>query len=122
VDLPAILVTLSETADGLVIRIKGEAREDSAGALLDALLAPGCHPAVVTLDLSELRSISCLAMGVLVAYQRSVVRTGGHVRLAEQMQPAVKEVLTRAGLFDLFEIKADAGPAANRQECPGIAS
>jgi hypothetical protein len=36
----------------------------------------------VTLDLSELRSISSLAMGVLVAYRRGVVRRGGRVRLA----------------------------------------
>jgi anti-anti-sigma factor len=66
----------------------------------------------VTLDLSELRFISSLAMGVLVTFRRSVVRTGGRVRLAEGFQPAVKEALTRAGLLDLFA--TDAGRAPSR--------
>ena len=64
--------------------------------------------AVVTLDLSELRLLSPLALGVLVAYRRSVVRGGGWVRLAKEMQPAVKEMLARADLFDLFETTEDA--------------
>jgi anti-anti-sigma factor len=116
-------VEVSETADGMVIRVKGEARVECAGALLDGLLAPAARrPAVVTLDLSELRSISCLALGVLAAYRRSVVRTGGRVRLAGVLQPAVKESLVRAELFDLFETSADAKPAQNRQAgpAPGI--
>jgi anti-anti-sigma factor len=102
------------------MRVKGEAREDCAGALLAGLLAPARHPTAVTLDLSELRSISCLAMSVLVAYRRSVLRTGGRVRLARELLPAVKEVLTRAKLFDLFETAA--GPAPGRRECLAIAS
>jgi anti-anti-sigma factor len=111
----AVQVEVSQTADGLVIRVKGEARDECAGALLDGLLAPAARPrAVVTLDLSALRSTSCLAMGVLAAYRRSVARTGGRVRLAGVLQPAVKESLVRAELFDLFETSADAGPA------PGI--
>jgi anti-anti-sigma factor len=107
----------------MVIRVKGEARADCAGALMDGLLTPTARrPAVVTLDLSELRSISRLAIGVLVAYHRSVVRTGGRVRLARELQPAVKEALARAKLFDLFETIADAGPAPSRRECLAIAS
>jgi hypothetical protein len=77
---------------------------------------------VVTLDLSELRSISRLAVGVLVAYHRSVVCTGGWVRLAGELLPAVKEALARAGLFDLVEPSADAGRAPSRRECLAIAA
>jgi anti-anti-sigma regulatory factor len=106
-------------SDGVVIRVKGEASVESAGALLSGLLAPASRrPAVVTLDLSELRSISGLATGVLVAYRRVVVRAGGRVRLAEELQPAVKEALARAESLDLFETTADAGPAPNRQAGP----
>jgi anti-anti-sigma factor len=91
----------------MVIRVKGEARVDCAGALLDGLLASTARrQALVTLDLSELRSISSLAMGVLVAYRRGVVRSGGRVCLAEGLQPAVHEALARAELFDLFETTA----------------
>jgi len=109
--VPAVEVAVSPTADGMVIRVKGEAQVDCVGALLGGLLAPSaCRPAVVTLDLSELRSISCLAIGVLVAYRRSVVRTGGQVRLAEDLQPPVQEALSRAELFELFKTTADAGP------------
>ena len=64
-------VAVSRTPDDTVIRVKGEAGVGTAGALLDDLLAPAaCRSAVVTLDLSELRCISSLAMGVLVAYCR----------------------------------------------------
>jgi hypothetical protein len=116
--VPAVLVAVSQSADGMVIRVKGEARPHCVGALMNGLLAPAaCRPALVTLDLSELRSISWLAMGALVAYRRGVVRNGGRVRLAEELQPAVKEALARAELFELFETSADAGPAPNRQKC-----
>jgi hypothetical protein len=77
---------------------------DCVDALLNGLLIPtALRPAVVTLDLSELRCISSLAMGALVTYRRGVVRTGGRVRLAGELQPAVREALARAELLDLFQ-------------------
>jgi anti-anti-sigma factor len=107
-------VSVIQTAAALVIRVKGEATVQSVGVLQASLLAPSaCRPAVVTLDLSELRSISCLALGVLVAYRRGVVRTGGRVRLAEELQPAVHEALARAELLGLFESSADAAPVSD---------
>jgi anti-anti-sigma regulatory factor len=69
---------------------------------------------VVTLDLSEVRSISSLAMGVLVAFRRGVVRAGGRVCLAPDLHPAVREALTRAELTSLFETDGGAGPCAGR--------
>ena len=38
--VPAVRVAVSQTADGMVIRVKGEARADRVGALGDGLLAP----------------------------------------------------------------------------------
>jgi len=76
----AAQVEVCQTAAG-IIQVKGEGRAECAGALLRGLLAAR-RLAVVTLDLSELRSISSLARGVLVGYCRSVVRRGGRVRLA----------------------------------------
>jgi anti-anti-sigma factor len=106
--VPGVNVTISRTGDDMVVRVEGEARVDCAGALLDGLLRPSaCRSPVVTLDLSGLRSISALAVGVLVCYRRSVVRTGGRVHLARQLQPAVRAALTRAGLPDLFETGED---------------
>jgi hypothetical protein len=49
-----------------------------------------------------------------VGYCRSVVRSGGRVRLAGVLQPMVSESLGRAELFDLFEPSADAGPAIQK--------
>jgi hypothetical protein len=117
-------VVVSPTCDGLLIRVKGEARVDCVGVLLAGLLAPSAlRPAIVTLDLSELRCLSSLAMGALVAYRRGVVRTGGRVRLAEQLQPGVREALARAELFDLFEPDTgNAVPAASRQAVPAPAA
>jgi hypothetical protein len=95
----------------MVIRIKGEALADCAGALLNGLLAPtACRPALVTLDLSELRSISSLAMGVLTGFRNGVVRSGGQVRVAGPMQPAVHEALTRANFLGLFAADVESAP------------
>jgi anti-anti-sigma factor len=100
----AIQVAVCQTADGVVIRLGGDAGVGVAGELLDGLLAPAARrPAVVTLDLSELRSISCLAVGVLAAYRRGVVRNGGRVLLAGPLQPAVKASLVHTGLLELFD-------------------
>jgi anti-anti-sigma factor len=100
-------VTTSQTADGLIIRVEGDAGVEQSGALLSGLLAASAgRPAVATLNLSDLRSISSLAMGVLVTYRRGVVRAGGRVRLTSELQLAVREALARAELFDLFETAA----------------
>jgi anti-anti-sigma factor len=107
----AIQVNLGQSSDHLVIRLKGEARVEYAGALTDGLLSHvSRRPALVTLDLSELRSISSLAMGVLAGFCRGVIRACGRVCLAEGLQPAVREALTRAELTALFEPTA-AAPA-----------
>jgi anti-anti-sigma factor len=119
VAVSAVQVAVIQSANGIVIRFKGEATADCAGALLGSLLAPSaCRPAVVTLDLSELSFISSLAMGVLVAYRRGVVRAGGRVQLTAALQPSVKAALARAELLDLFETAPDqgavpSGPAAS---------
>jgi anti-anti-sigma regulatory factor len=98
------------------MRVKGEATVDGVGALENGLLTPAAlRPAVVALNLSELRCISSLAMGALVAYRRGVVRTGGRVRLDGELQPGVREALARAELLELFEQDTgEAGPAPNR--------
>lgn len=115
----AIQVNVGQACDDLVIRLKGEARVEFAGALMDGLLSSTAHrPAVVTLDLSDLRSISSLAMGVLAGFRRGVVRAGGRVRLAEVLQPAVREALTRAELLTLFEPAAAAVPASSLPAAP----
>jgi anti-anti-sigma factor len=98
-------------SDGMAIRVKGEPREEFAGALLDGLLAPTeCRPALVSLDLSELRFMSSLALGVLAGFRRGVVRAGGRVRLVGEVQPAVGEALSRAGLLGLFVTDAETTP------------
>jgi anti-anti-sigma factor len=108
-------VTTDRTGDDLIIRVKGEAGVRSSGALLHGLLSSaGRRPAAITLDLSELRFVSSLATGVLVAYCRGVVRGGGRVRLAGQLQPAVKEALAQAELLDLSGPPASARAAQGR--------
>ena len=117
--VPVLTVAISQTADDMVIRVKGEATVECAGPLVDGLLAPTAHhPAVVTLDLSELLCISTLAMAGLETFRRGVVRTGGRVRLAKGLKPAVNEALIRAELFDLFETTGagDEGPRRTKAE------
>jgi anti-anti-sigma factor len=117
-------LVVGQTSDQMVIRVKGEATVTSSGSLLNGLLAPAARrSAEITLDLSELRFVSSMAMGVLVAFRRGVVRSGGRVCLAETLQPAVREALTQAGVLEIFEARADAQPGPSRhtgRRAPGI--
>jgi anti-anti-sigma factor len=100
---PRIEVEVVEVPGGVVVRARGEGGAWEAGALEAGLLRPAARrPPRVTLDLSGLRSLSAVAMGVLVTYCRGVVRAGGRPRLAAEMQPPVREALERAGLTELF--------------------
>jgi anti-anti-sigma factor len=100
-------VAIQQMPEDVVIHLKGEANFDEADALAGSLMAPATRrEACVNLDLTELKSISCLAMRVLVDYRRGVVRTGGRVRLAGALQPAVHEAFARARLFELFDTTA----------------
>jgi hypothetical protein len=70
----------------------------------------------VTFDLSELRFISTLAMGVLASYRRAAVRIGARVGLAPDLHPVVREALTRAESIGLFETVGRGSPGAG----PGL--
>jgi anti-anti-sigma factor len=103
-----------DTRDGVVVKLRGEAGVPEAAALEASLLGlVARRPPRVTFDLGELRFISSLAMGVLVAFRRGAVRTGARVCLAASLHPAVREALTRADLLPLFEAAGESEP------CPG---
>jgi anti-anti-sigma factor len=108
-------VVIHETWKGPVVQLRGEAGVSEAQELQTWLLRlaarrSGC----VTFDLSELVSVSSLALGILVAYRRGAVRTGTRVCLAPDLHPAVRKALNRAGLRGLFEtdgsVAAHVGP------------
>ena len=100
---PLVEVAIRATPEEVIVRVQGEATVVAASTL-DASLLPliARRPRLVTLDLSDLRCLSALAMGVLVRYRRAVVRAGGRVRLALTLQPPVREALGRAEVLELF--------------------
>jgi anti-anti-sigma factor len=106
-----------DTAAGVEVRLRGHAGVLEVDAL-DFVLRPlsARRPACVTFELSKLESISSLGMGLLVAFRRGIVRAGGRVCLAADLQPGVREALDRTGLMSLFEgvgtAKAYVPPAA----------
>jgi anti-anti-sigma factor len=109
-------VEVVETPEGLVVRLSGEAGIPEAGALeaaVSRLVAR--RPACVTFDLSELRLISSLAMGVLVAFRRAATRAGARVCLVPDLRPAVREALERAELLSLFETARRAVPDGGKR-------
>jgi anti-anti-sigma factor len=111
-------VEVHDTPEGTIVRLRGEAGVVEAGALEAALLRLAARrPAKVTIDLSELEFISSLAMGVLLAFRRGVVRTGGRVCLAPELRPMVREALNRAELLSLFEVGRGAEPDAAPVPC-----
>jgi anti-anti-sigma factor len=107
-------VAIHDQANEVVVRLKGEGGYLEGGVLDNALTPLRAHrPALVTFDLSELRLISSMVLGVLVHFHRSTLRTGGRMRLIA-LQPIVREAIERASLTELFEIhdSADAAVAA----------
>jgi anti-anti-sigma factor len=123
--VPPIEVRIQEAPGEVVVRIAGEAPVGQAGQLADALLGVSCRrPRLVTLDLAGLSFISSLAMGVLVAFRRGIVRAGSRVRLAAPLQEPVRQALARAELLTLFgwpaeaeACKADVAPAVSTPNC-----
>jgi anti-anti-sigma factor len=114
-------VELLDTAQGAVVRLRGEAGVPEASALEAAVSRLGAgRRARVTLDLSELLFLSIFAMGVVVALRRAAVRAGARVCLAPDLEPPVREALNRAGLMGLFEAAdgsgAGVGPAPRSRD------
>src|SRR5262249_31286759 len=90
--LPQIEMEVVETAEGILVRVRGEGLIMEVDHLQAGLLRLAAQRlTLVTIDLSELRSVSSLAMGVLVGFRRGVVRGGGRVRLLPAKQTAVRE-------------------------------
>jgi hypothetical protein len=76
----------------------------------------------VTFDLSELRFISNLALGVLAAYRQAAVRAGARVCLAPALHPEVRRALDRAELMGPSEAVGGARPGAEgaRKQYPSV--
>jgi anti-anti-sigma factor len=102
----------------VVVRLRGEAGVTEAGVLETSLLRVVARlPTCVIFDLSELRFLSSLALGVLASYRRAAVRTGVRVCRATALHPPVREALDRAGLLDLFDAVDVAEPSAGPGPC-----
>jgi anti-anti-sigma factor len=115
-----LAVEVVDAAEGVVVRLRGEAGVAEARAL-EACLLPlvARRPARVTFDLAGLVLLSSLAMGVLVSCRRAVVRAGGRVCLAPDVPPAVRAALDRAALTGLFNAVADPEPPTRDGAVPG---
>jgi anti-anti-sigma factor len=86
------------------LRLEGRTSVGQVDALERALLRLNAlRPKLVRLDLSDLQSVSSLALGVLALCCRGVVRAGGRVQLAPPPSPEVAAALGRAGLLDWLD-------------------
>jgi anti-anti-sigma factor len=107
-----LAVAVLEAADEVIVLLGGEAAAADARTL-ETSLRPlsACCPSSVTFDLSELRFISSLAMGVLVSYRRAALHHGVRVCLSSDMQPQVRDSLETAGMMELFEVVGEPNSA-----------
>ena len=88
----------------LTVALRGEASFDQAEFIAGELLRIPLDPfSLVVFDLAELRFLSSLAMGALVAYRRGLCRRGVEVRLANVQAAPVWLALESAGLWTLFQ-------------------
>ena len=100
---PRLEVGVTEGPAETIVRLAGPGCVGQADALTAGLLGLSARrPALLTLDLSGLRCLSCLTLGVLVTFRRGVVRRGGRVGLAAALQEPVRAALERAGLLALL--------------------
>jgi anti-anti-sigma regulatory factor len=110
-------VGVTEAPGEVVVRVAGQGCFGQADALAAGLLGLSARrPSRVTLDLSGLKCVSALAMGILVSFRRGVVRADGRVRLAAPLQEPVRAALERAGLLALF------GPPGGQETATRVAS
>jgi anti-anti-sigma factor len=118
-----LAVALLEAADEVTVLLGGEAGVMEADVLEDSLLplTRWC-PNSVTFDLSELRFISGLAIGVLVSFYRAAVRRDIQVRIAPEMHPAVRDILLTTGVLKLFEIAGYSTEVSSQGQEPRLFS
>jgi hypothetical protein len=97
-------VEVLDTPEGVRVRLRGEAGIPEAAALEAAVLdLVARRPACVTFEMSELLSISRLAMDVLAAFCRAAGRAGVRVCLTPDLQSVVRAALNRGELLGLFK-------------------
>jgi anti-anti-sigma factor len=103
---PLVQVTIGARDGEALVRIAGDVSVRSASVLEARLLPLSARwPHLVTLDLSELRCVSALGLGVLATFRHGVVRAGGRVRIMPALQPRVCEMLEATGLTTLFDLR-----------------
>jgi anti-anti-sigma factor len=96
----------AKTAAGepvVVVTVKGEAVVDLEPLVSTLQTVSARRPPRSVLNLRDLSFISSLAMGVMLAYRRSVMAGGGKVKVAA-MQKLVLDSFKRARLDRVFEI------------------
>ena len=88
----------------LVAKIVGEASVADVDAMeMQLRKVTASRSPLVVLDLSGLRFISSLGMGVLVAFRKGIVREGHKLKVVG-LQPLVADAFVRARLGDVFEM------------------
>jgi len=99
---PKLEVVVSDLPDEVLVCLKGEAGYLEAEVLSAALgTLSARRPQLVTFELSELRLISSLALGILVNYHRATVRNGGHVRFTGH-HPNIRDIIEQTRLLMLL--------------------
>jgi anti-anti-sigma factor len=99
-------IEITETGDAWFVRLSGDFgfEIDDIQTAFNTLVAK--RPEVVVLDLGGLTMISSLLLGALVGLRRSVVRSGGEIRM-QACAPLVRDVLRRVQLDTLFGLGDD---------------
>ena len=96
-------VNVSETPEATIVTLRGEALVELEPLVATLQGVTSKQPDLAVLDLKELSFISSLAMGVMLAFRRSVLAAGGKLRVAN-MQKLVLDSFKRARLDKVFEI------------------
>jgi anti-anti-sigma factor len=102
---PSFGVTLTEQAEGVIVRVVGEIDIVTAPVLqrhLASAIASG-RPTIV-IDLSETTFLDARGVGVLVAARKQVGRSGGRI-VIRQPPPLVRRVLEVADQIDRLHVE-----------------
>lgn len=106
-----LAVKIEKTADTVIVQLIGEVGLGGVDELergLRPVLAARCALSII--DMSGLKFISSLGLGLLVELQRGITRNGGVVRFAA-LQPLVRDAIVKCRLDAVLPLFASVDEA-----------
>jgi anti-sigma B factor antagonist len=106
---PTYTVDVQKTDEGAFVAIGGELDSVASPYLRERLVeAVENEPAMVTIDLSAVRFLDSVAVGLLVTTRRRVAHYGGSFSV-KSGRPLARQILETTGLIEYLNVDSEGG-------------